>query len=118
MVWFEGRYHLATRLIYRTVNGPIGDDEMVLHRCDDPSCCNPRHLFKGNQRANMADCKRKGRNARGESHNFAKLTEAQVLAIRADPRNHNQTSKVYGISRETVRNIRQRRTWQHLPEET
>ena len=115
---YESKPHLATRLIYRSVNGPLGDDECILHFCDEPSCCNPRHLQKGSQIDNIADCVSKGRNARGEKHNFARLTERDVLAIRADPRNHNRTAKAYGISRETVRNIRQRRTWQHLPEET
>jgi len=118
MINYEGKVQLATRLIYRTVNGPLESEECILHFCDEPACCNPRHLQKGSQLDNIEDCVSKGRNARGQKHNFAKLTEADVLAIRADPRNHNQTAKAYGISRETVRNIRQRRTWQHLPATT
>jgi hypothetical protein len=43
------------------VNGPIPDGAWVLHRCDNPPCCNPAHLFLGDAAANVADMVAKGR---------------------------------------------------------
>lgn len=56
---------------------------LVCHSCDNKSCCNPNHLFLGTQKDNMRDAKRKGRNARGERHSKAKLTQKEVDLIRA-----------------------------------
>lgn len=60
----------------------------VLHHCDNPPCCRPSHLFLGTPADNMADMDRKGRrrtgNCAGEANGRAKLTEAQVQAIRAE----------------------------------
>jgi hypothetical protein len=49
------------RLAWELVNGPIPEGMHVLHRCDEPRCCNPDHLFLGTQAENMADMHRKGR---------------------------------------------------------
>jgi hypothetical protein len=49
------------RLAWELANGPIPDGMQVLHKCDNPRCCNPDHLFLGTQQVNMADMARKGR---------------------------------------------------------
>lgn len=51
----------------------------VLHRCDNPACCNPQHLFVGTQKDNIADMNSKGRQVsiNGEAHPWAKLSNAQ-----------------------------------------
>lgn len=54
---FEGRVQHAHRVAYLLEVGPIPDDAMVLHRCDNPPCCNPAHLYLGDQARNMADMK-------------------------------------------------------------
>ena len=58
----------------------------VLHRCDNPACCNPDHLWAGTQKENIDDMHRKGRYgrpaARGERHGRAKLTDEHVRQIR------------------------------------
>ncbi len=56
--------------------------EFVCHRCDNPRCCNPDHLFVGTQKQNMEDCVEKVRINRGEDRPQAKLTEDDVRQMR------------------------------------
>jgi hypothetical protein len=61
------------------------DDVLVLHSCDNPPCCNPRHLHLGTQGQNMSEKRRRGRAGKcwGEQHGMAVLTDAQCEDIRA-----------------------------------
>lgn len=104
---------LAHRLAYEVEYGDAGD-RLVCHSCDNPSCVNPRHLFLGTIQDNMDDRNAKGRQARGERNAPSKLTEAQVLAIRADTRTNREVALQYGVQENTVSNIRLRKTWQHV----
>lgn len=81
----NGRLHRAHRFAYELTNGPIPDGLDCLHRCDTPSCVNPRHLFLGTHQQNMQDRDKKGRAARlsGESHGGHKLTTAQVEEVKS-----------------------------------
>lgn len=95
---------LAHRYSYEAANGPIPDGVLVCHKCDNPQCVNPAHLFLGTHKDNMEDAVRKGRQARGARLPQTKLTDAQVLEAielaRSKPRNNERVAKMYGISGE------------------
>jgi hypothetical protein len=113
---------MAHRVAYTLCYGPIPNGLQVCHRCDNPPCCNPYHLFLGTIADNMADKKRKGR-ARagwisGERHWASKLTEDDVRAIRAALTDGTVTmvtlAAQYGVSAPTIFSIKHRRHWRHI----
>lgn len=92
----------------------------VCHRCDNPKCVNPAHLFLGSQGDNMRDRETKGRANRpkGEEQSQSKLTETQVREIRIKYANggisYQQLALEYGVSFGGVGHIIQRRSWKHI----
>ena len=72
----------AHRVSFEFHNGPIDSQILVLHRCDNPPCVRPDHLFLGAPRDNSADMTAKGRSLPGERHPNAKLTWDTVREIR------------------------------------
>jgi hypothetical protein len=68
LLWRQGERRVygaisisAHRLAWEMAHGPIPEGMQVLHRCDEPRCCNPDHLFLGTASENMADMRAKGR---------------------------------------------------------
>jgi hypothetical protein len=105
----------AHRVAFEMVNGPIPDGMIVCHRCDNPPCIEPSHLFLGTHALNAADKVAKGRHPRGEAAAPAKLTETQVLAVLADKATSNgDLARSLGVHPATIRDIRSGRNWRHL----
>lgn len=86
----------------------------ICHKCDNPKCVNPAHLFAGTHKDNMRDMVVKGRSSAGEKRHTAKLTEQDVIAIRNDPRPYIDIENEYGISNPTVSYIKNRKRWRHI----
>jgi hypothetical protein len=114
----EGRPILAHRISWQLHRHGITPEQHVLHRCDNPRCVRPEHLFLGDQAANNADMKAKGRFkpgvSRGEDHGGAVLDESDIRAIRASKNAPQQIADKFGISRRHVRDIRAGRVWKHI----
>jgi hypothetical protein len=104
----------AHRVAWELTRGSLGG-LFVLHRCDNPACCNPAHLFLGTQTDNMRDRDAKGRlnPPRGSKSGRAKLTEAAVEEIRALAlvARQRDIAALYGVHRSTVTNILSGKTW-------
>lgn len=81
---YQGRTRIATRAYFTLTQGPLPRGVCVLHRCDNPPCVRPDHLFLGTHKDNTADMQAKGRGnyATGERVRNAKLTRAAVEEIR------------------------------------
>ena len=94
------------RFAFELFNGPVPPGQQVCHRCDNPPCCNPAHLFLGTPSDNVQDAIRKKRFTHGERHSSSKLTKAQVAEIRASKEGHKALSERYGISRPSVWRIK------------
>ncbi len=118
-MWFKGRLWRAHRLMWMLVHGAVPEGLLVCHKCDEPSCVNPDHLFAGTHDDNMQDASDKGRMPggfiRGEAHAGSKLTEATVLAIRDECATSSQRAVAarYGISQRQVGRIVRRDSWRH-----
>lgn len=93
-------------------------DEMVCHECDNPPCCNPRHLFLGNAAINNLDKMLKGRARtapqRGERNHNARLSSADVAAIRARLARGERNTEIaadYPVTHSMVSRIRCGKAW-------
>ena len=88
------------RYAWEITNGKIPKGLYVLHKCDNPPCCNPDHLFLGTAKDNIDDCLAKGRFPMGKNHYMNKLTDQQVTEIRDSYPSKTQTqlAKDYQVS--------------------
>lgn len=107
----------AHRIAYKLVYGNFDDKLKILHKCDNPPCCRPSHLFSGTQKHNVEDCKQKGRlnRAKGESNSQSKLTEGKVRMIKSSPLLPTKWFvKHFHVSKDTINKIKRNITWKHI----
>lgn len=119
LVDYGNRPILAHRLVYQLKNNvELTPDQVVCHACDNPPCCNPKHLWVGTSADNSRDMWRKGRGrtggVRGESHGCAKLSESDVLEIRASSTSRADLAKRYGVTETQISNVISRKMWRHV----
>jgi hypothetical protein len=100
------------------VRGSFDEALRVLHRCDNPPCCNPAHLFLGTDADNSDDKVSKSRHPHGVTHGRAKLTEDDVRAIRAtyaaEPVSQMTLAALYGVNQTIISDVVLRRSWKHI----
>lgn len=115
----------AHRMAYQLANGvELTSDVLVRHKCDNPPCCNPRHLLTGTHADNARDREERNRHphivAVGSAYGRSNLTEGDVYEIRrlcdARAMSQSEIARRFGISRSAVSDIALRRTWKYLPE--
>lgn len=124
MLWVKvgndpARNHRANRLSYLIHTGDIPKGMFVCHRCDNPQCVNPSHLFLGSPQDNMIDKFAKGRgNLLGAPKpNARKLSDDQareVRILRGQGVSSAQLARQYGVNVKTITNIVTGRHWEHL----
>lgn len=120
---FNGNLRLPHRLIYEAVKGPIPKGVHVCHRCDNPACVRPSHLFLGTNRENQLDAVAKGRRINtlkyGEDNPHAKLTRQQVQKIRrlykSRVMSYQKLATLFGVGKTTIRKIIIGKTWRPYP---
>ena len=101
----------------------IPDNLCVLHKCDNPPCCNPRHLFLGDTRDNSIDMVKKGRgntsDQTGEANGNSKLTESDVVEIRrlysSGQYTYKELASQFNVHFDLIGRIVKRKNWTHVP---
>lgn len=125
--WVSPRLVYAHRWSWERANGCSVPDGMdVCHKCDNPPCVNPAHLFVGTRAVNLRDMAVKGRasrhgrgGVRGSTHHNARLTEADIPVIRerlASGESRESIGRAYGVTRGAIRGIATGATWRQVPQ--
>lgn len=110
------RVEHAHRVAYKLAYGDYDPNLHVLHRCDNPPCVNPKHLFLGTNYDNVMDRVRKNRGSRplGESNPNAKLSWAQVEEIRRRVKggeSQNSLTKIFPVTSTMMSRIARELNW-------
>lgn len=122
----------ANRVSWMLFRGEIPGGMFVCHRCDNPPCVNPDHLFLGDVHENNADMVRKGRNSKGDRHwtrtiparravgerqGLAVLKDPDIVEIRRRSKDGETITSIarrFNVSRKTIYLIRDGVTWRHV----
>lgn len=118
---YGGKYktisaHRASWLLHK---GEIPEGIFVCHKCDNPRCSNPEHLFLGTPTDNVLDMFKKGRHPiyKGENAPQARLNESQVTQIKQlleTDKSLTQIAKMFGVHIVTIHDIKYKKTWNHI----
>lgn len=107
----------ASRVSYLLTYGEIPDNAVVCHRCDFRACCNPAHLYLGNQSDNLIDMVMKGRGPSGEKNHEAKLTKSDVEQIKKlvnDGVAQHLIASQFNVTQSCISLISTGKSWKHL----
>lgn len=115
---WEGKGALVHRIVCKRAHGPAPTNRHVAaHSCGNASCCNPHHIRWATPKENSADQELHDTARKGADRAGAKLTEAQVIEMRAmkGGMSYPQIARRYGISPGHARDIVTGRFWKHIP---
>ena len=132
--WVKRIEYRTNRMAFWLRYGVDPAEQDVCHRCDNPPCCNPAHLFLGTRAVNLADMRQKNRQATGDRHGLrrhpdaaakggqlpqTKLTVNQVVEIRTRYAlggvRQVDLAAEYGVDQANVSAIVLRKSWKHIP---
>lgn len=116
-IWIGGNKTIgAHRVSWEIHKGRIPKGMFVCHHCDNRKCVNPDHLFIGTAADNIADMDKKNRrrNVCGDACPWKKLTSSQAAAIKNSRAKTRPLAKKYAVSKSTIDDIRNNRTWRHV----
>lgn len=134
MFWFEGTMVLAHRMSYaihyddmsiinhtKSYHENNNEFDCILHHCDNPKCCNPNHLYIGNNKDNIHDkvIRNRAQRLHGDLNGNSKLSEQDVINIRSEYISRKNggvvaIAKKYKISSTNVHDIIKRKIWKHI----
>lgn len=115
LVMFRGKSYRANRVALILAGRAASDDQMACHTCGNAWCVNPSHIYAGTAKENARDKIAHGTHRAGRQCSAAKLTEADVIEIRASSGTNAALSERFNISPSNISMIRRRKTWRHVP---
>ena len=115
----KGKRWVASRISWIIHNGPIPDGQYVCHKCDNPSCVNPDHLFLGTPKDNTQDCIQKGRyhTKPGTKNPNSKLKPEDVIQIRdlaSKGATHEKLAAKFNLARSQITDIINYKAWKSV----
>jgi hypothetical protein len=104
----------AHRAAYFFFNGPLDEEEVIRHSCDNPICVNPSHLIKGTHKENVLDRVERNRSAYGSKNGRAKLDKEKVVEIKEmllSDTSIVEIARNFGVDPKAIRQIKENKTW-------
>jgi predicted Zn-ribbon and HTH transcriptional regulator len=117
IIGVKGKMKMAHRFVWELAHGEIPTGMRILHKCDNPSCVDLSHLFIGTDGDNVTDKTFKGRQAKGETHPQARLSEDEVREMRRLLKigeSQREVAAKFGVTRATAWRISSRFHWKHI----
>lgn len=115
----EGRNVYAHRISYELHKGPIKEGLFVLHKCNNPSCVNPNHLYEGTRKNNARDRELSKNHSRGSNNPNSILTEEEVVEIKRLIRvefwrTRKDIGEQFGVHPVNISLIATGKAWKHV----
>lgn len=110
----DGKLYYVHRVSFELFIGPIPEGQLVCHKCDNPGCCNPSHLFLGTPQDNMDDKVKKNRQSHSHDGGIHKLTEQNIYQIREmieQGYTQQEIANIFGVSQTNVFYIKSGKNW-------
>lgn len=118
LIFYNGKLKRLHRAIYEKFYGNISEGKVIRHSCDNPYCCNIKHLIVGSQQDNVNDMWERNRqrdytknNCNGENNGSYKLTELEIKDIYLSNLSCNKLSKKYNVSKTNIYYIKHKLNW-------